>query len=110
MKPEPSIEFVSEPVTPDPGTFDTGAMAAGQAGLPTGFTWRGRHYAVRQLLEDWKQSESSGRTGGQRYYRKHYFRVRTADGATLTLYAVRQVKPGESGRRRWWLYTIERPA
>ncbi|MBN2562179.1 MAG: cytoplasmic protein [Phycisphaerae bacterium] len=102
-------EFVSEAITPDPGTFDAAAMARGQPGLPAGFTWRGRHYVIRELLESWKQTEAEGhRRGGERYYRKHYFRVWTDSGETMTIYAVRHVKPGENARRRWWLYSIDR--
>ena len=102
-------EFVSEPITPDAGTFQPEAMARGQPGLPSGFTWRGRHYAIRELLDEWKHSEAYNHTpGGDRYYRKHYFRVRVDRGERMTLYAVRHVKPGENQRKRWWLYSIER--
>ena len=83
-------------------------MARGQPGLPTGFTWRGRHYAIREVLQTWKQTEAEGhRPGGERYYRKHCFRIRTDSGETMTIYAVRHAKPGENPRRRWWLYTID---
>ncbi len=101
-------EFVSELITPDAGTFDAAAMARGQPGLPAGFTWRGRHYAIRQVLEEWKQSEAEGhRPGGERYYRRHYFRLRTDGGEIMTIYAVRHVKRGQNPRKRWWLYSIE---
>ncbi len=104
----PDHEFISEPIKTDAGTFDAAAMARGQPGLPAGFSWRGRHYVVRQLLASWKQSEAEGhRPGGERYYRKHFFRVRTDTGETMLLYAVRHLKPGEPPKRRWWLYTIE---
>lgn len=104
-------DFVSERIAPDAGTFDAAAMAKGQPGLPSGFTWRDRHYEVRALLEDWKQSEAYDHTrGGDRYYRKHFYRVRVDTGEIMTLYAVRHVKRGESPRNRWWLYTIEPPA
>jgi len=85
-------------------------MATGRPGLPTGFMWRGQHFAIVRVLEDWKQSEASGHAAGQRYYRKHFYRLLTQSGEVLTLYAVRHVKPGESPRRRWWLYSIERPS
>lgn len=101
-------EFVSESIVPDAGTFDASAMARGQPGLPAGFTWRGRHYTILRLLEAWKQSEPMGhRPGGERYYRKHFFRIRTDTAETMTLYCVRHMKPGENPRRRWWLYSID---
>jgi hypothetical protein len=104
----PSGEFISEPITPDKATADASAMARGQPGLPTGFTWRGRHYAIREVVQTWKQTEAEGhRPGGERYYRKHCFRIRTDSGETMTIYAVRHAKPGENPRRRWWLYTID---
>ncbi len=84
-------------------------MARGQPGLPSSFTWRDRHYEVVALLEDWKQSESENHARGERYYRKHFYRVRVDTGETMTLYAVRHVKHGESPRSRWWLYTVEPP-
>jgi hypothetical protein len=107
LRPPPG-EFVSEPITPDTGTFQAEVMARGQPGLPTGFTWRGTHYGIRELLEDWKFSEAWNHApGGERYYHKHYFRVRTDTGETMTLYAVRNVKRGENPRKRWWLYAID---
>lgn len=102
-----SEEFVSEQVEPDAGTFDAAAMARGQPGLPTGFTWRGRHYSIVEVLEDWKVSEREYHRRGQAYYRKHYWRVRVDSGEVMTIYAVRHVKPGENPKRRWWLYSIQ---
>jgi hypothetical protein len=106
----PDQEFVSEQIKPDPGTGDAAAMARGQPGLPSGFTWRDRHFAVRELLESWKQSEPCDHHSGERYYRKHYFRIRTDGGEIMTLYALRHVKRGENPRSRWWLHTIETPS
>src|SRR5512142_3135878 len=70
-------EFVSESITPHKGTFDAAPMAAGMPGLPSGFDWRGTSYAVVERLETWKQSGAEkGRADGERYLRRHYFRVR----------------------------------
>ncbi len=102
-------EFVSEPIRPDRGAADAGAMSRGLAGLPAGFTWRDRHYSVGAVLEDWKRSEAEGgRADSERYYRKHYYRIRTECGVTMTIYFVRKVKPGEHAKQRWWLYSIQR--
>lgn len=98
-------EFVSEPVRPDPGTADASAMACGIPGLPRGFTWRDRHYTIICVLREWKQSESFNHAAGERYYRKHFYQVRVDTGESMTLYAVRRVKAGESPKRRWWLYS-----
>ena len=108
---QPESEFVSEAIVPDPGTAATGAMARGMPGLPRGFTWRERHYTIGEVLREWKHSEAEGHTpGGERYYRKHYFKVRVDTGEAMTLYCVRHVKPGENPKKRWWLYSIERGA
>lgn len=102
-------EFVSVCVTPDPGTFDAAAMARGEPGLPAGFTWDGRHYAIVRVLAEWKESEPDGhRRGAELYYRKRWFRVLVESGEVMTLYALRQVKASESSRKRWWLFSVER--
>ncbi|MEE8170741.1 MAG: DUF6504 family protein [Phycisphaerae bacterium] len=104
----PQDELISEPIVPDARTFDATAMARGEPGLPTGFTWRDRHYEIAELTRSWKASEAEGhKRGGERYYRKHFFRVRCRSGEIMTLYALRHMKRGENPRRRWWLYTIE---
>ena len=101
-------ELISEAITVDRGTSDASAMARGMPGLPTGFSWRGRHYAIVDVLEDWKASEMEKHRSGERYYRKHFWRVRVDSGEVMTLYALRQVKAGESAKKRWWLYTLEK--
>lgn len=99
--------FISEPIKPDRATADADAMARGLAGLPDGFTWRDRHYEITEVLDNWKKSEAEGgKANGERYYRKHYYRVRTACGAEMTIYFVRRVKLGESQKQRWWLYSM----
>jgi hypothetical protein len=97
-------QFISEPVTPAPGTFDTAMMARGEAGLPGRFTWRGREYTVARLLASWKSSTADR---GEMYLRRHWFKITTTDGQTMTLYCDRQAKNAKRPTRRWWLYTIE---
>ncbi len=94
-------DFVSEPLTPDPGSFDTAPMARGEPGLPTGFTWRGRHYVIREILEAWK---TCGRDGESVYLRHHWFRLRTDDATVLTIYCQRQATRA-SAKHRWWVYS-----
>lgn len=101
-------EFVSECIRPDRAAGDAGAMSKGLGGLPAGFTWRDRHYRICVVLAEWKRSEAEGgRATGERYYRRHYFRVRVDTGQVMTLYFVRKVKSGERATARWWLYSIE---
>lgn len=104
-----AVEFVSEPICPDAGTFDAAAMATGTPGLPTGFSWRDRHFQIGEVLSAWKASESFNHAGGERYLRKHFWKVRLNTGEIATVYALRKVKAGENTKRRWWLYTLEQP-
>ena len=101
-------EFVSELITPQRGTFDTGAMGAGLPGLPAGFEWRGESRRIVALLEEWKQSApEGGRAGGERYLRRHYFRLRMSDEAVWTVYFLRQTPRSGSPKKRWFLYAVE---
>lgn len=103
-------EFLSEPITPHAGTFDTADMAAGLPGLPRGFTWRGASYDVAEQLESWKQSAPEvGRLSGERYLRRHYFRLRMADDSIWTVYLVRQTPRSGSPKQRWFLYSRKLP-
>ena len=102
--------FISECVSPDVGTFDVKAMASGQPGLPSGFTWRDQHYRIVEVIREWKASEREFHRRGEKYYRKHFRKVRVDSGEVMTMYAVRKVKRGESPNRRWWLYSMEEQA
>lgn len=94
-------EFVSEPLRPDAGTADLAAMARGEPGLPKGFTWRGKHYAIVETLTQWK-TNSDGE--GQVYLRRHWYQVRTDAGVVMTIHCLRQVK---RGGQRWWVYRVD---
>ena len=96
-------QFVSEAVEPRAGSFDAAAMSRGEPGLPREFRWRGRWYAVAELLSSWKSSTAER---GEMYLRRHWFRVLTATGETMTLYCERQAKNTKKPKARWWLYTI----
>ncbi|MFH0982095.1 MAG: DUF6504 family protein [Planctomycetota bacterium] len=101
--------FVSESITPRPGTFDTQAMARGEPGLPGGFTWRGVTYDVVEKISQWKHSSREGSSAqGQLYLRRHYYRLRMSDGAWWTVYFIRQPSPSGSAKRRWFLYALDR--
>ena len=100
-------EFVSEPLTPKPGTFNAARMAAGEPGLPTGFTWRGEDFDVAEVVEAWKHSSrAGGRAGGQLYLRRHYYRLRMINGQVWTVYFVRQTPTSGSAKARWFLYAV----
>ncbi len=101
-------QFVSEPITPEPGTFSTGLMATGLASLPGAFVWRNRTYRIVECLEHGKQT--SPEPGGEVYLRRQVFVVRLDSGQQATLYVLRQAPRGASraaARRRWFLYSID---
>ena len=101
-------QFVSEPITPEPGTFSTGLMATGLASLPGAFEWRNRRYRIIECLEHGKQSGAE--PSGEVYLRRQVFVVRLDSGQLATLYVLRQAPRGASpraARRRWFLYSIE---
>ena len=100
-------EFVSEPIEPVEGSFDTAGMACGEPGLPRRFRWRGTEYEVSRVLEKWKTAGDCRGGSGERYVRKHWYRVNTTDGAEMELYFERQQRPGR-GKKRWWLLAIIR--
>ena len=100
-------ELISEPITPFAGTSDASAMARGEPGLPKAFAWRGRTYAISQLLEKWKHSSPEGGGAGEVYLRRHYFKLRMSDGAVWTIYFTRQTPRTGSPKKRWFLYTID---
>jgi len=100
--------FISEPLQPDSGTFDPARMATGEPGLPAKFRWRGRELVVAELLEQWKEHGDCKHGSGERYLRKHGYRLRTADGLVIRIYFQRSF--GRSRGRvisRWWLHSIE---
>jgi hypothetical protein len=100
--------FVSEPIQPVAGTFDPAGMSRGEPGLPSRFHWRGREFTVALELERWRDHGDCRNGSGERYVRRHGFRVRTADNEILRLYFQRTVGRGKiSNQARWWLHSIQ---
>lgn len=100
-------EFVSEPIVPTAGTGDIRAMARGEPGLPSTFTWRNRRYVITAVLRAWKTSSPEGGTG-RLYLRKHWYLVETDAGLRMTLYCDRQTRNRRNPKARWWVYSIQR--
>ena len=96
--------FVSEAITPMPGTGDAGAMAAGGPGLPGEFRWRGRTIRVATVLRAWRETGPCRHGSGEQYVRRHWFEVRTTEETTLKIYFDRQPRGGRKAPR-WWLFS-----
>src|SRR5579859_5418415 len=96
--------FVSEPMTPEPGSGAVDSMARGEPGLPRAFSWRGQRFEVAQVHE---QGKSRGEDRGDIYVRKHWYELETTSGIRMRVYFDRN--PGRSGSResRWWVYWVE---
>ncbi len=101
-----SEEFVGERIVPVPGMLHTLGMTRREPGLPRRFTWRGEQCEVAEVVERWKQTGPCTSGSGERYVRKHWFRVRTTDGREMVLYFERQARRGRQQKSRWWLYTM----
>jgi hypothetical protein len=100
--------FVSESIVPVSGTFDAAGMSRGEPGLPGKFCWRRKEFTVVQELERWRDHGDCRNGSGERYVRRHGYRVRTEDGSILRLYFQRSVGRGKiSPKARWWLHSIE---
>ncbi len=99
-------KFISEPIKPVEGTFDTADMARGEPGLPGRFIWRDKEYTVAELLEKWKESGPCKGGSSEMYLRKHWFKIMTEDGSEMTIYFERQPRTKRDNKKRWWLYTV----
>ncbi len=102
------VTFISESITPIEGTFDTSRMAMGEPGVPRIFRWRDKELMIVAVLESWKEYGDCTHGSGERYVRKHGYRVRTVDGQILKIYFQR--KFGKVQRKyssRWWIFSAE---
>jgi hypothetical protein len=99
-------EFVGEQISPVAGAIHALGMTRREPGLPRRLIWRGAQYEVAEVLERWKQTGPCTSGSGERYVRKHWYRVRTTDGQEMKLYFERQARRGHQQKSRWWLYTV----
>lgn len=97
--------MVSEPIDPEAGSFDAGAMASGVPGLPAAFVWRGGRSRVLACERAWKSLRPE--PGGELYLRRHYYGLVMEGGARWVVYCLRQPSTAKGGRHRWYLYTME---
>jgi hypothetical protein len=96
--------FIGEAIQPEDVSFSTAAMATGKPGLPRSFSWKGGSFPILEVLEEWKEAGDCHHGSGERYVRKHWFRVRTTENREMRIYFERQRR--SSGGSRWRLYSI----
>ena len=106
----PKEEFVGEALVTMEGSFKTTGAAPGEPILPARFKWRGREYTVESVLKKWKESTACKHGSGEAYLRKHWYHIRTTDGAELQIYFERQARSASQRRKRWWIYTATQPS
>ena len=103
--------FVSETLTPLNDSFDADMMARGEPGLPHQFRWRKTEWQVAEVLESWKEHGDCANGSGERYVRKHVYRVRVTEGSVLRLHFQRSFGRGSFRiKSRWWVHSMEDPA
>lgn len=99
-------ELISERLAPIITDVDPRRIVIGAPILPTKFLWRRTEYAVAEVLETWRETGPCHHGSGERYVRKHWFRIRTATGEEMKIYFERQARSAKQRKHRWWLYTI----
>ena len=97
--------FVSEKISPVPGSADLSALARGEPGVPTAFVWRDQRYDVARTIE---KRKDMGQDRGDTYVRRHYYDIETTDALRMTIYFDRNPTDRRK-RRQWWLYTFSYP-
>jgi hypothetical protein len=99
--------FIGQGIVPSETSFSLSAMVTGKPGLPQQFSWQGKTYAVLAILEEWTECGDCRHGSGERYVRKHWFRVRTTGELEMKIYFERQQR--SSGGSRWRLYSLREP-
>ena len=99
-------QFVGEAIVPVAETLDAARMARGEPGLPRRFLWRGAEQEIAEVLETWSRTGDCSHGSGERYVRKHWYRVRTTRGVEMKLSFNRQARTARELRDGWWLHSI----
>ena len=100
--------FVSEPIVPIKASFDASGMARGEPGLPQKFRWRNKEYVVAEVLERAKEHGDCRHGSGERYLRRHNYRIRTTDGTVMNLYFQRSAYRAKiPPKTRWRIQSVE---
>lgn len=98
--------FVSEAITPRYPAGIEGTVVPGEPVLPTQFCWRDQILEVANVVSAWKEDGPCRHGSGERYLRKHWYRICISDGREIEVYFERQARSKAQNKKRWWLYTI----
>jgi phosphoribosylglycinamide formyltransferase-1 len=94
-------KFVSELIFPIALVAPT---VIGEPGIPIRFRWRGAEYEIARVVEKWKTTGDCWHGSGERYVRRHWYRVIPTDGTEMKIYFERQARSKQQ-KKRWWLAT-----
>lgn len=97
--------LISEALKPDLATADTSMMEVGGPVLPARFFWRKAPLDIAKVRRSWRETGPCTHGSGERYVRKHWYEVETADERVAQIYFERKLRGSRS--KRWWLYTID---
>ena len=63
---------------------------------------------MAEVLERWKEYGNCRHGSGERYVRKHGYRLTTTEGIAFRIYFQRSMGRGKiPGKTRWWIQSIE---
>jgi phosphoribosylglycinamide formyltransferase-1 len=99
-------KFISESIKPVIARTAAGEMATGGPALPLEFIWRGKALEIARVIDHWHETGPCKHGSGERYVRKHWFEVETADHRKAKIYFERKAR-GKQLTERWWLFSIE---
>ncbi|MDX2111487.1 MAG: DUF6504 family protein [Verrucomicrobiota bacterium] len=99
--------LLSAPLKPVDTSDVVLAQTVGEPILPRQFQQGKEVLTITSVMEKWKESEVAG--CGDRYVRKHWYKVQIEDGRTAKLYCLRKADSRASAKQRWWLYSVENP-
>ena len=93
-------KFVSRPLEPAGEGFVTAATGNAPP-VPRAFRWDGRTLTIVSVVRSWRSTKNDR---GDTYLKRHWFELRTENGALIEVYYDREARRGAA---QWWLYTIE---
>jgi hypothetical protein len=93
-------KFVSQPIAPSGEQLVTPASGS-EPPVPRAFRWGNRRLEIAEVARSWRSTKTDR---GDAYLKRHWFELRTGDGATVEVYFDRQARRGSS---QWWLYAID---
>ena len=99
-------ELISEAIRPDFSVPPLTASVPGEPLLSSVFTHRGKRIQLLALLDKTKETRPCRHGSGERYVRRHVYRVRATDQSIYRIYCERQ-GVGRRSRPGWWIYSRE---